>query len=441
MLSGELHTLLREVCKMKTTEKKPKKISWYLPRILTLLLALFGVSFFFMYDDIISRAFQSVAKFETNPGFTGGRVAGVFYDPVGDDHGFGGLLYPTHKDFVAGSLDLVRYTVHEPVYNAQWATFPEYWQLDLSFSSGPNTVRNIRIYIDADRDGAGNTQPRDDMAEGVSFDAASPWDYVVAVHGSDGVIESADGKVKVRLKVTVSNSEKDVSIRIPLADSRLQQFYRVKETAQYVCVGAWTPWGPDGFAPVAQRAASGAGGGSISSLTPKIYDCLVPEGKTQEELLSVWNEDSLDIPVLEPVVVNMHAASGISGKNINSKLVSELEKLAVDEAAKRGASLNEQCDASRDGIEKKGVDAVSAKELSGYGKLLFSAGKRVDAEKIFDRVLAVEPDNPGALGYKGSLVALRGGEASPLAAVDIVADAYHYLDRAVSLASTPEENH
>ena len=43
------------------------------------------------------------------------------------------------------------------------------------------------------------------------------------------------------------------------------------------------------------------------------------------------------------------------------------------------------------------------------------------------------------MAYKGSLVAIRGGEASPLAAVDIIAEAYRYMDRAVALAKQSDE--
>ena len=160
---------------------KTKEVSWYARRIILLVITLVGITLFFVYSNIMERAFQSVAKLETDPAFTGGRIAEVFYDPVGDDHGFGRLVYPSHPDFVPGSLDLVRYTVHEPVYNAKWSDLSDYWQLDMAFSAKGNQVRNIRIYIDADGDGNGNTLPRDEMAEGVTFDPSAPWDYVVVV--------------------------------------------------------------------------------------------------------------------------------------------------------------------------------------------------------------------------------------------------------------------
>lgn len=416
-----------------------RHVGWYFPRVLALLVALFGISAFFIYSDIMGRAFQSTVKLETNPGFTGGRVADTLYDPMGDDHGYGGLVYPTHKDFAAGSLDLVRLVVHEPVYGAQWVSLPEYWQLDLSFASGPETVRNIRVYVDSDGDGASRATPRDDMAEGVAFDPAYPWNYVIAVHGTEGTIESPDAALRIPLSVSATNSGKDISIRVPLSDRRLQKFYGVQKMALYVCIGAWSPWGHDGFAPVALRAGPGSGGGAVSPLTPKIYDCLAPDGKSQETELSSWNDDSLDIPIIEPVSVRMRANSGVAGRQVNEKLVAELTALARDETTGDQKALVKRCDLDRAALGPGGVGGATSKALCAYGASLFAAGQRADAERVFDRVLSLEPDNPSALGYKGALVAMHGGEASPLAAVDIIARAYRYLDRAVGLASADED--
>jgi len=406
-----------------------KTFSWYARRIILLVIALVGISLFFIYSDIMERAFQSVAKFETDPSFTGGRVAEVFYDPVGDDHGFGGLQYPTHPDFIPGSLDLVRYTVHEPVYNAKWSDLPDYWQLDLSFSAKGNQARNIRIYIDADGDGKGSTVPRDEMAEGVAFDPSAPWDYVVAVQGLKGSLFSADGKFSEPLFVVSRNHDKEIVVRIPLSDRRLNGFFTVNKTSQYLCVGGWTPWGRDGYLSVALRSSAGSGGGAPSSLTPKIYDYLAPESRTQEEMLSLWSDDTLDIPVLFPVIAKMRASRAETQKNkkADSVQIEKLKALAGTEAQNNALS-------SEQALQK--VSAVNSFE---YAELQFRAGKKKEAEASFDRILLSEPDNAKALAYKGSLVAMRGGDAPPLAAVDIIAEAYRYMDRAVTLAKQSDE--
>jgi tetratricopeptide (TPR) repeat protein len=69
----------------------------------------------------------------------------------------------------------------------------------------------------------------------------------------------------------------------------------------------------------------------------------------------------------------------------------------------------------------------------------FRAGAHDQAETLFAEMLAAEPDNPRALAYTGSLIALKAAEAPVLAAVDLVTQAFRYLDRAVELADGDEE--
>ena len=111
----------------------------------------FGVSLFFICSSVPSNFIGNFLH--VDPSYTGGLVCADFMDPIGDDNGAGEKLelrYPLNKAFTEGSLDLVRYTVHEPIINAHWQQSPEYWQLALEYKSGPAEVRNIMIYIDAD---------------------------------------------------------------------------------------------------------------------------------------------------------------------------------------------------------------------------------------------------------------------------------------------------
>ena len=134
--------------------------------IVKLFIALFGVLFFMYYSDVMSRALIAAFNPEVDPSFTGGHVARTVYDPVGDDHGFGGLTYPNNGDFTAGALDLVRYVARVPVWGARWQAMREYWQLDLVFASGPARVRAVRIYVDADGDGLGSVELPSGAPEG-----------------------------------------------------------------------------------------------------------------------------------------------------------------------------------------------------------------------------------------------------------------------------------
>jgi tetratricopeptide (TPR) repeat protein len=420
---------------------RAQSVAWYARRAVAFALALFSIPLFFFYSDIVARAFQDVANLEVDPAYTGGRVASSFYDPVADDRGFGGLTYPKHERFVAGSLDLVQYAVHEPVYDAKWTSPKDYWQLDLAFASGPADVRNIRIYIGLADGENGAFAPRDDQAEGVAFDPSHPWAYVVAVSGSSGEIVSADGTLKLPAKVSSFDGGKKLTVRVPLSDRRLHAIYEATATAHYVLVGAWSPWGRDGFASVAARAGSGNGGGAPSSLAPKVYDWLAPDGTSQEEILSSWDDDSLEIPVLSPVIVSMRAGKSFRNTGSPDPRLAEFETLAAAETEAEKAALESAWEACR---EKAAFDVGSVRvadlaALSEYAVAAFRAGRRDEALAAFNGVLSARPNDPIALAYRGALVSMTARDASPLVAVDIVARAYADLDRAVALSKTPEE--
>ena len=414
------------------------RVRWYFGGIFAIIVAIVGIIAFFMYSDVISRAFQSVAKIEINPDFIGGRVATRLYDPVGDDHGYGGLVYPTHKDFVPGSLDLVRCEIHEPVYDAKWTAQLDFWQIDLTFREGGAEDRNIRIYLNTENSASDSrTLPRDEQAEGVSFDSAFPWEYVVAVHGTEGRIESADKTLSLQLYVANSNNGKKVIMRIPLEGRRLQSLYSTATVNLYVLIGGWSPWGRDEFLPVARRAAADKGGGAVSSLTPAIYDYLAPNGQSQEKLLSSWNDDELTVPEIVPVTVSLRSVStkNRNTDSVSSARIAELEKQANAEETTLAKAARTEWESAK---TSHAVTADVTAELA-YATLAFNANERTEAEPLFDQILSVEPDNPSALAYKGALVAMRGGEAPVLLAVELVGEAYRYLDRAVELAQTPTE--
>ncbi|MDR2601445.1 MAG: hypothetical protein LBC53_03200 [Spirochaetaceae bacterium] len=242
-------------------------------------------------------------------------IADELTDPAGDDYGYGELSYPENKQR-DGSLDLLRYMVHEPVQNSGKSKQKNYWQIDMEFENGTaETERNIRIYIDADGDGKGATQTKMDFAEGVEFDSEIPWDFVVSAQNGAGTLLSYNTGLTVPLTVTGYQSGKEITIIIPLEEKELQKIYSAKTTWHYVCVGAYQADGRDGF-----------GSAKDSEFIPKLYDILVPPGQEQETVLSAWDEDSFIIPVLKPVMVNMEAANR---KNIGR------DQQAVDIAAER----------------------------------------------------------------------------------------------------------
>ena len=355
-----------------------------------------------------------------NPSARGGKLAMVIQDPRGDDHGFGALAYPEGKGIKPRSLDLVRYAVHEPVRGRDASGRDDYWQLDFSFAGSSVDARNVRVYIDADGDGAGSTQTKKEFAEGVEFDRANPWDFVLSIQGKSGSFASMDGSLGVPVTVIVSGSGKNLSARIPLADPALAALSAVPTTWHYVLVGAYDPACRDGFA-----------GTPPSDFAPKLYDIVVPDGKTQEETLSAWDEKTFAVPIISPMPVAMRAAkNGHGGKDaLSPEALARLHNLERAASAEESASIR-AATARIGSLSESSLERAIA---------LFDAGRSSEAEPALDAILATTPDDPVALAYKGSLVAMRGGKALPLQAMGLVKEAYTFLDRAVALAHSQEE--
>lgn len=415
-------------------------------KFLALALALFGLTSALVYTDIIVNAAQSVLHVEVDPSFTGGRIASVQYDPVNDDHGYGGLTYPKSDAFGKSSLDLVRYEVREPLTAAKWGSYPEYWQLVLVFLSGPHDSRNIRIYIDADGDGKGRSTALHELGEGVGFDPAYPWDYAVSVHGASGRAETADGKTSIPVAVVVSSGGTEVAIQIPLSDPAFRRIFDAKMSRHYVAVGGWSPWGYDSYLPVGSRAKNDAGGGAPSPLTPKIYDCLVPDGSSQEDILSAWSEDDLSSPTLRPVEMAMRAPpkpglwarmTGSAGTIPDEAMISSLKEQIAIEAEARTAKDRSVYTELRQKIESAGGIAspsLNESDIQAYAAAAFFAGENDSASEALDLLLRKNPDNPDALAYSGAILAMRASDEPPLTALETVTEAYVLLDRAVELA-------
>jgi tetratricopeptide (TPR) repeat protein len=417
-------------------DKKIVSAGWYARRVIALVVGIVGVTAAFFFSDIIGRSIFRFGRLETEPSYIGGRVAATFHDPVGDDHGFGDLSYPTNERFAPGSLDLVSYAVHEPVYGAQATDVPEYWQLDFRFRSGTQDVRAIRAYIDVDFDGIGGIVPSDERGEGVSFDSGRPWDYVLAIAGSEAKFISWDGKLSLPVALTQSKDRKKLMARIPLMDRRVKALFLVDRTAHYVLVGALSTFSPDGFAPVGRRASAASGGGADSPMTPKVYDWLAPEGETQESVLSSWNEDSLEIPILKPVESAMRSSKSSLSDGVDSDFVSMLAAMAEKERVENLAENEAAYSALKDSTPP---DAADSRALTALGISAFNAGKNPEALSWFEKANRADPDNPSALAYLGALKSQEAASATPLVAMEIVSSSYKLLDRAVSLAKGSDD--
>lgn len=216
-----------------------KKIRYNLKILRIAFVCFFGISLFFIFSSVPQKF---IGKFlSVDPSYTGGFVCADFIDDFGDDKGAGGaqeICYPLNKKFEKGSLDLLRYTVHQPVTNARWQQSAEYWQLSLEYKSGPAIVRNIMIYIDADNIAGGSTNPLFDLAENVSFDENHPWNFAVWICGGEGKLYDSTGAFICNTEYYCLNNETKINIRIPLCDKRVQKILGAKKTYHYILTGA-----------------------------------------------------------------------------------------------------------------------------------------------------------------------------------------------------------
>lgn len=373
-------------------------------------VSFFGIMIFFIISGGLTEKLGK--HLHLLPEYTGGLVAADLYDTAGDDNGNGNLVYPANAAFEEGSLDLIRYVVHEPVVNAKWQPNAEYWQLDLEYKSGPANVRNIMLYIDLDNVPDGCTEPLFDAAENVTFPEDSSWDIAVWISG---------GKAKVydSQKVFICNTEyyeldggKGLKIKIPLQNEYLQAVYGATKTKHYVLTGGVSQFDRGGFMPIEKRRTNSRGGTKSSrdynALIPKVYDVLGDNAQ-----LGTWSAQDFSKAMMQPVEVEMHPFAA-TGKAWKGSRVS-------------GAEAD---------------DAFIGKIAEEYAKFMPSTGEMYeDPEAYADKLkakLKQNPDDYVTMAYYGSCLALQGGKASVLQAVALVNEAFEYLDKAADLARGKE---
>jgi len=421
-----------------------KKGLYYFQAVLISLICIFGVSVFFHNSGFLSTLLARSLHLKIAPSFTGGETAGDFFDDVHDDNGSGILCYPSNAQFKEGSLDLLRYTVHKPVFNAQWQAYPDYWQLDLEYRSGPSDVRNILMYIDCDGDGKGSTETLAEGAENCCFEKTHPWDFAVWICENEGKVYNSDRHFICRTETSVAEDGKKIIVRIPLQDTQLQRIYTAQTTWHYVLTGGFSKWDRGGFLPVEKRRNVSRGGtmhpSQYNLLLPKIYDMLddsSDKNRNQRMQLSSWNKDELTKAVLYPVEVSMKAEAG---KETNDTVITEIKKQYAADQDVQTAQSKRTYEQKRLQYEGTGGTPKAPEEKQQLAVLAFNCGETDAAETLLSDVIKLQPENAEALAYYGSCIAIRGGKSSVVQAVKLVNDAFTYLNRAAELAEgTPQE--
>ena len=373
----------------------------------TVFTCFFGVSLFFICSSVPSNFIGNFLH--VDPSFTGGLVCADFMDEMNDDKGAGEKLelrYPLNKSFSEGSLDLVRYTVHEPVINARWQQSSEYWQLALEYKSGPADVRNIMIYIDADNIEGGSTEPLFDSAEKVCFDEEHPWDFALWICSNQAKLYDSNGDFICNTEYYNMNKGSQIKVRIPLRDKRIQKILGAGKTWHYVLTGAYSQFDRGGFMPLEKKPAMAHGGmknsKEFNNLVPPVYDIVGPN-----EALASWNSETFEKAKLSPVEVSMTAYK--KSKSEEEKNKAFIEQVKKTYAENLGSQVQMQMPSSTD------------------------EGLALYKQKLYEN-----PDDFVSMAYYGSFLAMKGGESSVVKAVALVNEAFDYLDKAAELAAGQE---
>ncbi len=151
--------------------------------------------------------------------------------------------------------------------------------------------------------------------------------------------------------------------------------------------------------PVEKRKSYSKGsvekGSEFNNLIPKVYDIL-----GNNSTLGTWEKEELKKAMLEPVEVNMTVKE--NPKDLKNR-IEEIKKIFYEQY-------------KSDEIENTNFD-----------------------EQYFKNQLKENPNDPVALAYYGSCVAIRGGKANVAQAVKLVNEAFTYLDRAVEFSEGHEK--
>jgi hypothetical protein len=284
-----------------------KNISKILIPLAALLLAAL-LPFPYMFQGPLLDRMGKIVRIEVDPRFAGGEVQSRFLDPLDDDHGEGGLLYPDLPAFQGRRvLDIVSYSVRRPVLNTAAGDAPDFWQLDVTFAeiADPRkaplgfSLPVIHIYIDLDGKEGGSTQTAQADAERVAFDPEHPWDYMIHVDGfagdRKGRIVSFDGAYRRPLEVFFVAKTKTVHLRVGLDDPGIKRILDGRPTYHYVIVGACDPHAAGGF----MDGAAGANG--RPALAPRVFDWVAPAGSDQGRILSAYDPASGSPAILVPL--------------------------------------------------------------------------------------------------------------------------------------------
>jgi tetratricopeptide (TPR) repeat protein len=402
----------------------------------------------YMFMGPLMEGIEKGLGIKVDPRYSGGEVLAKFLDPMDDDRGEGGLVYPDLPGFRGERiLDVVRYTVRRPVLNTASGDSPDFWQMDVAFAEIENFLNAplgfslpvVHIYIDVDGTEGGATRTAREDAELVAFDPAHPWDYLIHVDGfagdRKGSIVSFDGAYKRPVKVFFVERTKTLHVRVELDDPGIKRILDGRPTYHYVVVGAFDPLSAGGFMPVLEKAGPRNGGGARSALTPRIYDWVEPEGSRQDRVLSSYDPVAGTFAVLVPLEAKENPKGGNSPWAESAIPAAELLAVYKEKLDRESANAPQTDFAvAAERLAARGEESMEVVEA--YDR----AGMYEKAEEAARRILKSAPDHAEAATYLAMAIAGQSGrQSSPMKSLEFVNRAIAQFERALPLCRTPEE--
>jgi len=250
-----------------------------------------------------------------------------------------------------------------------------------------------------------------------------------------GYIVSFDQAYKRPVEVFFVADTKTMHARVEIDDPGIKRILDGRSTYHYVVVGAFDPLAAQGFMPVLENAGPRNGGGARSTLTPRVYDWVAPEGANQGRILSSYDEASGSYANLIPLEVKESPKGEDSSRqedrrNAAMLLTTYREKLGRESAETPPTDFA----AAANRLVEQGAAGMELIEAF-YRARMFEK-----AEEASRRILESSPDHAGAATYLAMAIAGQSGQQkSPIKSMEFVNRAFAQFDKAFPLCKTPDE--
>lgn len=409
--------------------------------------ALLNIPSAFTNMNFIHRQMHKVLNLRIRDSFNGGKKLFRFTDPLGDDNGNGELEYPRSELYKGGVglMDILSFTIFSPQSETDWSDDIIYWQfsyrlknLNSGNKSNPKKSPQIINHYFGFEGEEGRTDTLYPRSELVRFDPEYPWQYAVSVdvNSETAKIFSYDDIYSSDITMMVDKELNKIVIRVPLNYKPLRKIFTNPTTYHYVLSGGYDPLTNGNFLPVKKRSSIRNGGGAKSRLTPKVYDYLTPKGYSQKSILESYSEETFEYALLKPIIADPKDLAENKKNSIPDKFIEEF-KAALQEENKLSREKKER---EVKELEDKLKNSGELKSNIELGIKYFNLGNTEKSEEIILNYLDKNPEDPRAISYYGSIMAMKGGQTDSLSqAMEYIYKAFDLYKKAIKLVKTPEE--